>query len=83
MTGTPSISDGKWGAWTAWGVCSAKCAGGTQERTRKCNSPAPNYGGKACVGSGSEKQSCATQPCPHGNTIQSNHLIVTFTSTIS
>jgi prepilin-type N-terminal cleavage/methylation domain-containing protein len=48
------------GGWSAWGPCSAACGGGNQSRS--CNSPAPQFGGEACVGSST--QTCNSVACP-------------------
>ncbi len=56
--------DGNWGAWSAYGVCSVTCGGGTQTHTRLCNNPTPANGGAACTGLASESVSCNTQICP-------------------
>jgi len=40
------------------------CAGGTQDRTRTCTNPTPQYLGASCVGDESERQDCQTQNCP-------------------
>ena len=60
--------DGQWSAWYEWGMCSAKCGKGTYSRIRKCDSPAPQYGGADCVGPSFEEGVCDTFiPCPvHG-----------------
>merc|ERR1719186_2250372 len=34
------------GQWSEWGTCTTECGGGT--RIRKCNNPAPDFGGKDC-----------------------------------
>jgi len=60
------IIAGNWGTWTAWGTCSLTCGGGSQSRSRLCNSPAPANGGAACAGSSTEAQTCNTQGCPVG-----------------
>ena len=60
------ISDGKWGAWRVWRACSAKCGGGTQIRSRKCNKPAPDNGGIDCHGAKTDKRICGIKPCPVG-----------------
>jgi type II secretory pathway pseudopilin PulG len=59
---TPSVNGG-WSAWSAWSVCSQKCDGGTQTRTRTCTNPAPKYGGSYCPGPDTETQVCNTQSC--------------------
>ena len=50
------------GGWSAFGVCSATCGGGTQTRT--CSTPAPSGGGATCIGASS--QACNTDACPAG-----------------
>ena len=39
------------------------CGGGSQRRTRECDSPAPD-GGSECPGSEEEVLSCNTETCP-------------------
>jgi hypothetical protein len=55
--------DGNWGAWSSWTSCNTTCGGGTQGRTRNCDSPAPSNGGLICAGSGTENQACNTAAC--------------------
>ncbi|XP_076457727.1 uncharacterized protein LOC143291640 isoform X2 [Babylonia areolata] len=56
---------GVWGAWAPWSTCSVTCgSGGVKERSRRCDSPAPNWCGKVCPGDSSESVSCNCQPCP-------------------
>ncbi|XP_063404373.1 coadhesin-like [Mytilus trossulus] len=55
---------GKWGSWTDWTMCSASCDGGSQERKRSCDNPAPANNGPNCSGSGTESRQCAPNPCP-------------------
>ena len=60
-----SAVDGNWGEWSTWNTCSKTCKQGTQSRTRKCDSPAPLYGGKSCEGNSSQAQVCNKDiPCP-------------------
>lgn len=56
--------DGAWGTWNTWGTCTKTCAGGTQSRSRTCDSPIPANGGLPCSGSTSAYQDCNTQSCP-------------------
>lgn len=58
--------DGRWSPWSPWSACSVTCAGGIRERTRVCNSPEPQHGGKACVGDRTEQQMCNKRSCPAG-----------------
>jgi hypothetical protein len=59
-----TLSDGNWGSWTAFAACSVTCGGGTQMRTRNCDSPAPSNGGIACAGLANESQTCNNATCP-------------------
>uniref|UniRef100_A0A4W6FVS8 Thrombospondin 1 n=1 Tax=Lates calcarifer TaxID=8187 RepID=A0A4W6FVS8_LATCA len=56
--------NGNWGPWSPWDTCSLTCGGGRQTRKRLCNDPAPNYGGKDCVGEAKDIQLCNKKPCP-------------------
>uniref|UniRef100_G1U1Q1 Thrombospondin-2 n=1 Tax=Oryctolagus cuniculus TaxID=9986 RepID=G1U1Q1_RABIT len=58
--------DGRWSPWSPWSACTVTCAGGIRERTRVCNSPEPQHGGKACVGDVKERQMCNRRSCPVG-----------------
>jgi hypothetical protein len=60
------IVDGRWSPWSPWSACTVTCAGGIRERTRVCNSPEPQYGGKDCVGDVKEHQMCNKRSCPIG-----------------
>uniref|UniRef100_A0A2K6KTC0 Thrombospondin-2 n=1 Tax=Rhinopithecus bieti TaxID=61621 RepID=A0A2K6KTC0_RHIBE len=62
--GAPCPIDGRWSPWSPWSACTVTCAGGIRERTRVCNSPEPQYGGKACVGDVQERQMCNKRSCP-------------------
>lgn len=55
--------DGNWSEFDD-GVCSVTCGKGTVTRTRKCNNPAPYYGGKDCVGSDTKTEYCERPACP-------------------
>ena len=67
------VVNGKYGVWSSYNSCSKSCGGGSQKRTRKCDSPAPAFGGANCDGPKEQSQSCNTQNCP-GMTF---HLIYT------
>ncbi|XP_061197855.1 SCO-spondin-like isoform X2 [Saccostrea echinata] len=56
--------DGRYNDWSSWSECSLTCGGGLKARSRRCNNPSPQYGGKQCSGSDNESSSCNQQPCP-------------------
>ncbi|CAK9294330.1 unnamed protein product [Gordionus sp. m RMFG-2023] len=47
--------DGSWGSWTSWSNCSESMA----IRSRKCDSPEPEFGGRHCPGDRVEDKICA------------------------
>ena len=64
------LVDGKWSRWGKWGTCSVSCGRGIQTRTRACNNPAPQNGGKECDSDGSiaeQTRPCNKKDCPTGN----------------
>ena len=60
------LVDGKWSRWGKWGTCSVSCGRGIQTRTRACNNPAPQNGGKECDSDGSIAEQ--TRPCSNALT---------------
>ena len=59
------LVDGNWSEWSKWSTCSKTCKQGKHSRGRKCDSPAPKYGGKKCQGESSEIEACNEKvPCP-------------------
>ncbi|XP_055541621.1 A disintegrin and metalloproteinase with thrombospondin motifs 9 isoform X2 [Wyeomyia smithii] len=56
--------DGGWGQWSPFSECSRSCGGGVQTSTRVCDSPAPENGGKYCIGIRMQYRSCNTHDCP-------------------
>lgn len=68
-----------WGSWTEWTMCPVTCGGGKQERTRSCDSPAPDNDGPDCIGSSTENKQCAPSVCPSRYTIHTyNVFLVLF-----
>jgi len=63
----PCPVDGEWGEFGDWSECSAECGGGSQTRSRACDSPAPANGGAACVGEETETMDCNTDLCAPEN----------------
>lgn len=60
------LVDGSWGPWSPWATCSVTCGGGVKTRTRECNSPRPQYGGRRCIGKAGDSDSCNKKVCPIG-----------------
>nr|XP_040563549.1 SCO-spondin-like isoform X6 [Lepeophtheirus salmonis] len=56
--------DGKWSNWLEWSSCTVTCGGGTRQRRRNCDNPAPKFGGQRCLGSEFDTQNCETDSCP-------------------
>ncbi|XP_078604169.1 hemicentin-1-like isoform X2 [Branchiostoma floridae x Branchiostoma japonicum] len=56
--------DGGWSEWSVWEECSATCGKGVHQRTRSCNNPMPQNGGKPCTGESTQVQDCHADPCP-------------------
>ncbi|XP_063692586.1 SCO-spondin-like isoform X2 [Bolinopsis microptera] len=52
-----SAVDGMYGEFGDWSECADEC-GGTQSRTRECDSPVPENGGAECEGEAEETQDC-------------------------
>ena len=60
------LVNGRWGPWSPWSACTVTCGGGIRERSRLCNSPEPQYGGKPCVGDTKQHDMCNKKDCPVG-----------------
>ncbi|XP_029104100.1 adhesion G protein-coupled receptor B2 isoform X3 [Scleropages formosus] len=55
-------SDGKWGPWNQWSLCSKTCDSGLQQRFRMCQGT--GIKGYPCDGSGDEVRTCNARKCP-------------------
>ncbi|KAJ7318899.1 hypothetical protein OS493_037025 [Desmophyllum pertusum] len=55
--------DGQWSRWSDWKSCSKTCDNGVRTRVRKCDNPAPAYGGKTCPGNASDQSICIMKRC--------------------
>ncbi|KAJ1190151.1 hypothetical protein NDU88_006890 [Pleurodeles waltl] len=57
--------NGAWTPWSSWAQCSTSCGIGFQVRQRSCSNPAPQFGGRVCVGQSREERFCNEKnPCP-------------------
>lgn len=64
-TGIYCPVDGNWGPWGDFTKCSVQCGIGSQQRTRECNNPPPQYGGGDCPGHPLQVRDCDTKIfCP-------------------
>ncbi|XP_041356051.1 uncharacterized protein LOC121373452 [Gigantopelta aegis] len=69
-TKDPCPVDGQWSAWSnrVYEDCSLTCGGGQRPWTRErtCDQPAPQFGGKECMGNSMESgtETCADFSCP-------------------
>ncbi|KAM6951035.1 thrombospondin-2-like [Aplochiton taeniatus] len=55
---------GGWGDWSGWSACSVSCGGGLTSRQRECSNPAPQHGGRKCVGDAVDYAACNRETCP-------------------
>ncbi|XP_004706727.1 hemicentin-1 [Echinops telfairi] len=63
----PCPVDGSWSEWSSWEECTRTCGHGNRTRTRTCNNPAAQHGGRRCEGNAVEIIMCSIRPCPiHG-----------------
>jgi Thrombospondin type 1 domain len=56
--------DGGWSVWSDWEQCSQSCGSGYKSRSRDCNNPMPQNGGRLCTGDHVETVKCNDRPCP-------------------
>uniref|UniRef100_A0A8C5K7J5 Complement component C6 n=1 Tax=Jaculus jaculus TaxID=51337 RepID=A0A8C5K7J5_JACJA len=52
---TSDAVDGSWGCWSPWSPCNAAYK---RSRSRKCNHPAPQHGGRRCEGEKQQEEDC-------------------------
>ena len=60
------VVDGGFSDWTQWTSCSVTCGSGQAVRRKTCDRPAPQYGGRDCLGPADEVEQCSNGPCPGG-----------------
>ncbi|XP_023687830.1 adhesion G protein-coupled receptor B2 isoform X4 [Paramormyrops kingsleyae] len=70
-------SDGKWGPWNQWSVCSKTCDSGWQRRYRMCQGTGVQ--GYPCDGSGEEGRACNDRKCPAPHEICKDEYLVSMT----
>uniref|UniRef100_H0WC62 Hemicentin-1 n=1 Tax=Cavia porcellus TaxID=10141 RepID=H0WC62_CAVPO len=59
--------NGHWSEWSLWEECTKTCGRGNRTRTRTCNNPSAQHGGRPCEGNAVEIIMCNIRPCPvHG-----------------
>uniref|UniRef100_A0A8D0P2M9 Hemicentin-1 n=1 Tax=Sus scrofa TaxID=9823 RepID=A0A8D0P2M9_PIG len=59
--------DANWSEWSPWEECTRTCGRGNRTRTRTCNNPSAQHGGRPCEGSAVGLIMCNVRPCPvHG-----------------
>lgn len=70
----PCPVNGEWSDWSEWTNCSLSCVPENQAveskrvRYRQCDSPAPAFGGKPCIGLNHHYEVCQVPKClVHGN----------------
>jgi hypothetical protein len=56
--GGACASHGVWSGWAAWSYCSLTCGRGTRTRSRRCDSPPPENGGRDCQGEATQSKEC-------------------------
>lgn len=62
----PCPINGEYTLWSEFTQCSTSCGTGTQQRTRNCSNPLPQFGGRNCsrLGSAVDVRECNLRPCP-------------------
>ena len=65
---SPCPINGGYSNWSNFTICTKSCNNGTRFRTRVCNDPVPQHGGRNCSGVDKETELCSQHPCPiNGN----------------
>ncbi|BET01798.1 Sema [Nesidiocoris tenuis] len=56
---------GGWTSWSTWSACSQTCGIAVKTKRRSCTNPAPQHGGRVCVGEERYEMYChSNPPCP-------------------
>lgn len=72
--------DGGMSEWTAWSDCHSQC--GVQYRTRQCDNPTPQNGGKECFGPTYETKRCGDDQTCQGCSKFNIHTLFPFSDYI-
>ncbi|CAH1403032.1 unnamed protein product [Nezara viridula] len=59
----PCPINGNWGEWSDWSECSTTCGYSIKMRMRRCNNPAPAFGGLPCSGNSRDVTLCKKPKC--------------------
>ncbi|XP_064408157.1 adhesion G protein-coupled receptor B2 [Latimeria chalumnae] len=70
-------TDGKWGPWNHWSLCSKTCDTGWQQRFRMCQGT--GLQGYPCEGSGEEVRTCNEKKCPALHEVCRDEYIMSMT----
>ncbi|XP_053145733.1 complement component C7 [Hemicordylus capensis] len=62
----PGVIDGGWSCWSSW----SSCTGGRKSRSRSCNNPPPNGGGRSCIGETVESRPCEDEELQHFRSVE-------------
>lgn len=84
----PQVSNctvhGGWTSWSAWSQCSATCGVAVKSRRRSCTNPAPQHGGRVCVGVDHNEIYChLLPPCPGKLNLGNIYLIASSEQRVS
>ncbi|XP_076448550.1 coadhesin-like [Babylonia areolata] len=60
----PGQVDGQWSVWGPWSTCSVTCDTGSRSRSRTCDNPPAQFGGRPCSGAASDVTNCSLPSCP-------------------
>ncbi|XP_026571841.1 complement component C7 [Pseudonaja textilis] len=62
----PGVINGGWSCWSSWSPCTS----GRKSRSRSCNNPFPQGGGRSCIGESFQNPQCEDEELQHFRTIE-------------